>query len=128
MELENHIQQLNADFRRKDEIIRAKNEQILAEVAASNVFRESLNRLRRNIDQNRAQIGPLERIILEGVTFPDQASFEIRADALTRDGTVARTSNYSSAPLNQQYRTQMISLFREFDRLNNTQGISAADF
>lgn len=76
------------------------------------MFRESLNRLRRNIDQNRAQIGPLERIILEGVTFPDQTGFDIRADALIKDGTVARTSNYTSAPLNQQYRTQMVSLFR----------------
>jgi phage protein U len=81
-------------------------------VAASNIFRESLNRLRRNIDQNRSQIGPLERIILEGVTFPDQTGFEIRADALTKDGAVARTSNYSSTSLTQQYRTQMVSLFR----------------
>lgn len=112
LELENHIQQLNADLRRKDDIIRAKNEQILAEVAASNVFRESLNRLRRNLDQNRPQIGQLERIIVEGVTFPDQSGFEIRADTLTRDGAVARTNNYSSAPLSSQYRTQMVSLFR----------------
>lgn len=87
-----------------------------------------MNRLRRNIDQNRAQIGPLERVILEGVVFPDQTGFEIRADVLTKDGTVARTSNYSSAPLPAQYRTQMVSLFREFDRLNNAQGISAVDF
>lgn len=81
-------------------------------MAASNLFRESLNRLRRNIDQNRTQIGPLERVILESITFPDQTGFEIRADALTKDGSVARSSNYSSAPLNTQYRTQMISLFR----------------
>ena len=119
---------MNSDFKRKDEIIRSKNEQILAEVAASNIFRESLNRLRRNLDQNRAQIGSLERVIIEGVTFPEQSGFEIRADTLTRDGTVARTSNYSSAPLSTQYRTQMVSLFREFDRLNNSQGITAADF
>jgi hypothetical protein len=37
--LENHIQLITADLRRKDEIIKAKNEQILAEVAASNQFR-----------------------------------------------------------------------------------------
>lgn len=68
--------------------------------------------MKRNLDQNRSQIGSLERIIIEGVTFPDQSGFEIRADALTRDGTVARSSNYTSAPLSAQYRTQMVSLFR----------------
>ena len=39
LELENHIQLLNADLKRNDDIIRGKNDQNLAEVAASNELR-----------------------------------------------------------------------------------------
>jgi hypothetical protein len=75
LELENHIAQIYADLKRKEEIILAKNDVILAEVASSNAMRESLNRLKRNIDSNRARIGDLERVLLEGVTFPEVGSF-----------------------------------------------------
>lgn len=39
LELENHITQLYADLKRKEDIINAKNDIILAEVASSNAFR-----------------------------------------------------------------------------------------
>lgn len=55
---------LSADLKRKDVVIRSKNQQILSEVAASNQFRETINRLKRNIDQNRSQLGGLDKSIL----------------------------------------------------------------
>lgn len=129
LQLENHIQLLTADLRRKDEIIRAKNQQILAEVAASNQFRETLSRLKRNIDQNRAQLSNgLDKSILEGVTFPEPGSLEIRADSLAREGSPPRGNNYSSGTPQFKYRTQLVSLFREFERLNSGEGITEADF
>ena len=105
----------------------AKNEVILAEVASSNALRESLNRVKRNIETNRSRIGDLERTILEGVTFPDVGSFEIKGDILTKDGAVSRSKGYQNQPQSQQSKTQIIQLFREFERLNNQDGISDLD-
>ena len=84
MELENHITQLYSDLKRKEDFINAKNDVILAEVAASNAVRESLNKLRRNVDTNKSRMGDLERVIFEGVAFPEAGSFEIKADVLTK--------------------------------------------
>lgn len=65
MELENHIAQLYADLKVKESIILAKNDVILAEVAASNKLAELLKQKGGNIP---AELG----------------SFDIRADALTK--------------------------------------------
>lgn len=101
----------------------------MAEVAASNQFRETLSRLKRNIDQNRAQLSNgLDKSILEGVTFPEPGSLEIRADSLAREGSPPRGNNYSSGTPQFKYRTQLVSLFREFERLNSGEGITEADF
>jgi hypothetical protein len=119
LELENHIAQIYADLKRREEIILAKNDVILAEVASSNTMRESLNRLKRNIDLNRAKIGDLERVLLEGVTFPEVGSFEIKADLLAKDGAISRSKSYQNLPENQKYKTKLIQLFREFEKLHN---------
>lgn len=105
----------------------AKNEVILAEVASSNALRESLNRVKRNIETNRSRIGDLERTILEGVTFPDVGSFEIKGDILTKDGALSRSKGYQNQTQSQKSKTQIIQLFREFERLNNQDGISDSD-
>lgn len=105
----------------------AKNEVILAEVASSNALRESLNRVKRNIETNRSRIGDLERTILEGVTFPDVGSFEIKGDILTKDGALSRSKGYQNQTQSQKSKTQIIQLFREFERLNNQDGISDLD-
>ena len=105
----------------------AKNEVILAEVASSNALRESLNRVKRNIETNRSRIGDLERTILEGVTFPDVGSFEIKGDILTKDGSLSRSKGYQNQTQSQKSKTQIIQLFREFERLNNQDGISDLD-
>ena len=112
IELENHIAQLYQDLKRKEDIILAKNDVILAEVASSNALRESLNRLKRNIDPNRSRVGDLERVLLEGVTFPEVGSFEIKADLLTKDGALSRSQSYQGMSENQKYRTQLVQLFR----------------
>ena len=105
----------------------AKNEVILAEVASSNALRESLNRVKRNIETSRSRIGDLERTILEGVTFPDVGSFEIKGDILTKDGALNRSKGYQNQTQSQKSKTQIIQLFREFERLNNQDGISDSD-
>ena len=127
LELENHITQLYADLKRKEDIINAKNDIILAEVASSNAFRESLNKIKRNVDTNRSRIGDLERTIFEGVTFPEAGSFEIRADVLTKEGALSRSKGYQNMSQNQKYKTQLIQLFREFERVNSQDGITDAE-
>ena len=88
-----------------------------------------MSRLRKNIEQNRTQLGSeVDKALLEGVVFPDASSFEIRADNLTKDGTVPRGSSFSNSSAAFKYRTQLVSLFREFERLNSGQGIHKADF
>ena len=69
-------------------------------------------------------MGDLERILLEGIIFPEVGSFEIKAESLTKDGALGRSKSYQNLPENQKYRTQLIQLFREFERANNQQGIS----
>ena len=86
-----------------------------------------MNKLKRNIDVNRSRVGELEKVLLEGVIIPEIGSFEIKADLLTKDGALSRSKSYQSLPENQKYRTQLIQLFREFERVNNQQGISDAE-
>lgn len=83
--------------------------------------------MRKNIETNRSRIGEAERIIFEGVNFPDVGSFEIKADALTKDGASSRTKAAQGQTQNQRSKTQLIQLFREFERANNQDGISDAD-
>ena len=83
--------------------------------------------MRKNIETNRSRIGESERIIFEGVNFPDFGSFDIKADALTKDGASSRTKSFQGQTPNQRSKTQLIQLFREFERVNNQDGISDAD-
>jgi hypothetical protein len=78
--------------------------------------------LKLNIDKNISQLGGgLDRALLEGVTFPEIGAFDIRSDVLTKDGSAPRGSNYSGSSSGFQFRTQLVSLFREFERYNNSQ-------
>lgn len=74
----------------------------MAEVAASNQLIEALKRANVNI--------------------PNVGSFDIKVDALTRDGSAPRSKVYQDLPQSQKYRTQLVALFREFERLSNQQG------
>jgi hypothetical protein len=84
----------------------------MAEVATSNALREAVTRIRKNIETNRSRIGDLERVLLEGVNFPDVGSFEIKADILATDGASSRTNGYQAQTQNQRSKTQLIQLFR----------------
>ena len=95
----------------------------MAEVAASN----AMNRIRKNLETNRSRIGDLERVILEGVNLSEVGSFDIRADVLTKEGANSRSKQYQSLPQAQKNKTQLIQLFREFERVNNQDGIADAD-
>ena len=93
-------------------------------MAASNALRESMNKLRRNVDSNKSKVGDLDRIIFEGVVLPEIGSFDIKADALTREGAMSRSSGYQNLPQGQKLKTQVIQLFRELERVNNQSGMS----
>ena len=105
----------------------SKNDVILAEVATSNAIREAINKIKRNIETNKSRIGDLERVILEGVNIPEIGSFDIKADVLTKEGAASRSKGFQNLPQNQKSKTQLIQLFREFERFNNQDGIADAD-
>ena len=58
-------------------------------------MKETINRLKKNLDLNRHRIGDMEKIIMEGVVIPDVGGFEIRADSLAKDGAMSRSRTYT---------------------------------
>lgn len=96
----------------KEQIIGAKNDIILAEVASSNAMREVINRLKRNLEMNKSRIGDLDKIIMEGVVIPEVGSFEIKGDLLAKDGAQSRSQSYSSSSEGQKLKTKVVQLFR----------------
>ncbi len=100
----------------------------MAEVAASNAFRESLNKVKRNIDTNKSRLGAdVERLVLEAVSLPDFGSFDIKSDLLTKEGAQSRGGAFKGQNEGQRNKTKLIQLFREFERVNNSEGISDAE-
>lgn len=89
----------------------------MAEVATSNALRESLNRVRKNIDSNKSRVGDLERTILDGVTFPDVGSFEIKGDVLTKEGAASRSKGFQNLPQNQKTKTQLVPTFQRIRKI-----------
>jgi hypothetical protein len=115
-------------MRRKEEIILQKNDIIMAEVAASNAMKETINKIQRNLNNNRSKLGgDAERLIMDSINFAEIGNFEIRSDLLTKEGAQSRSSSFSSQSQNQKNKTQLIALFREFERLNASEGISDAE-
>jgi hypothetical protein len=115
-ELENQIVSLTSELRRKEDIIKNKNEIILAEFASGQQFKEAWSRIRKNFDAAKGRSGAdLERTLFDGVILP--SSDEIRPDSLTRDNAVARQTNI---PNIQKLRGNLVVLFKEFERLLNS--------
>ncbi len=80
--------------------------------------------MRQRIDQNRTQLGNLANVLLEGINLPE---IDIRPDVLTSQGS--RSAAFQGQSQSEKYRTQLVALFREFERLNNSpNGINDADF
>ena len=75
-------------------------------------MREALNKLKRNVNTNKSKMGDLERLIFEGVAFPEAGSFEIKADLLTKDGAMSRSKGFQNMSQTQKYKTQLIQVFR----------------
>ena len=70
IELENHITKIYSDMKRKEGIILQKNDVIMAEVAASNAMRETINKIQRNLSNNRQKLGgDAERLIMDSINF-----------------------------------------------------------
>jgi chromosome segregation ATPase len=103
-ELANQVAQLSADLKRKDEIIKLKNDLIISEYARSNDLKETILRLRRTWESSRNR-GELNNLF-DGVVVPTE---DIRVDSLTRDGA----TRGAVAPLTKT-RGALVTLFREF--------------
>ena len=80
-------------------------------------MRETINKLKRNLDNNKSRIGDLDRTIMDGVIFPDMGNFDIKPDMLTRDGSQSRSQTFSSSSDSQKTKTKLVQVFREFERL-----------
>ena len=121
-ELENRIAELVADVRRKEDLLRNKNDIILAEFANGQQFKDAWARVKRNVDGAKGKYGAdLERTIFDGVVLPTVD--EIRADNLTRDNAVARQTNIPNV---QRLRGSLVTLFKEFERVLNSPDLNQA--
>lgn len=89
-----------------------KHQTALAEVANSIALRDALNTIKKNIEVNRYKIGDSERLILNGVTFPEVGSFDIKADRFTEDNLISRSRILTQLPETTKNRTKLVQLFR----------------
>jgi hypothetical protein len=58
------------------------------------------------------------------LTLPNIGSLDIRADLLTAEGAVGRTTAYQQLPEGKKNKSQLIQFFRQFEKINNTEGIT----
>lgn len=86
----------------------------MAEVAASQAFQDCIHKIKDNLFRYRNQIGTLDRLVLEGVEFPNVGSYHIREEVLSRD-----SMNYSRNRWVSEYRNHLLILFREIERLHS---------
>ena len=123
-ELENEIMSLRATPIKNEDLVRAKNDVIMAEIAHSTQLKEYLLRIRKNFDTNQSKFpADAEKLLFNGVVFP--AEEDIKAEALLKDGATGRgaTQNISKGT-----RTQIISMFREFERLLSNPKVTQTEF
>ena len=98
VELENQVVLLTEDLKRKEDIISLKHQTALAEVANSTALRDALNTIKRNMENNRFKIGDAEKIIFNGVTFPDVGSLDIKADSFSESNLASRSRVLQQLP------------------------------
>lgn len=89
----------------------------MAEVAASMALKEALNKIKKNIETNRYKLGEAEKIIMEGVVIPEVGSFDIKSDIFNESALASRSRIYQQQPEASKYRTRLVQVFREFERL-----------
>jgi len=66
-----------------------------------------------------------ETLKKSGIALPNIGSLEVRSDNLTSEGAQSRSAAYQQLPENKKNKTQLIQLFRQFEKINNSEGISA---
>lgn len=76
-----------------------------------------MDRLKKNLDANKKQIGELGKNILEGVVIPEGITLDVKAELLVKEGAKARSPGYSAASPEQKLKTKVIQMVREFERL-----------
>lgn len=62
-----------------------------------------------------------------GIQLPNIGSLEIKAESLTNEGALSRSSTYQQLPENKKNKIQLIQLFRQFEKVNSTEGISTEE-
>lgn len=88
-------------------------------------MRETISKIQRNLNNNKSKLGAdAEKLIMDTINFAEIGNFEIKSDILTREGAQSRSLAYQGQSQNQKNKTQLIALFREFERVNNSEGIS----
>jgi hypothetical protein len=65
-----------------------------------------------------------EALSKSGIQIPNIGSLEIRSDNLTLEGAASRTSAYQQLPDAKKNKVQLISLFRQFEKVNSAEGIN----
>ena len=90
------------------------NDKVMAEISASKALQHCIDRIKDNLFKYRNQIGSAERLVLEGVEFPNVGSYHIRPEILARDDM-----KYSRNRWVSEYRNHMLILFRELERLHS---------
>lgn len=81
-------------------------------------------RIKRNFEANRTQFPDnADRLLFDGVIWP--AEEEIRADLIVKDGAKGRGGVVN---VSNRTRTQVIALFKEFERLLSSNTVTQADF
>lgn len=74
--------------------------------------------MKRNIDTNKYKLGENERLIFEGVNIPiDVGNFDIKADVFSEKTMGSRSRVYQQQTDGQKYKTKLVQLFRELERL-----------
>ena len=68
-----------------------------------------------------------ESLIKSGIQIPNIGSLEIRAENLTSEGATSRTSSYQQLPETKKNKIQLIQLFRQFEKLNSSEGVSTEE-
>lgn len=112
-QLEEHVIRLTEELKRKEDLITLKHNSAVAEVANCTAFRDAINRLKRNVDLNRFKLAETEKLIFEGVTFPDVGNFDIKSDVFSEGTLTSRSRVFQQQTEGQRYKTRLVQFFRE---------------
>lgn len=89
------------------------------------MFRDAINRIKKNLEMNRYKLGDSEKLILDGVTLVDIGNFDIKSDVFSDGSLTTRSRVYQQQTETLKYKTRLVQFFREFERLSNqSQGIT----